>query len=157
MSSPPSFSSIVRFVVFFLCDESRDVIRMHKSESHLARTQKPSLMQVVPLHLLLLSGSSLLSIWSYDHTTILVLLHATYIHYSPRNTTKKKVHQYHPIRKVDEEKSAATFSLHFFFCLQSFQTLFLEYQKQKPLVTIWQFFMVYWLKGQKCMKHENIG
>lgn len=51
MSSPPSFSSIVRFVVFFLCDESRDVIRMHKSESHLARTQKPSLMQVVPLHL----------------------------------------------------------------------------------------------------------
>ena len=46
-----SFSSIVRFVVFFLCDESRDVIRMHKSESHLARTQKPSLMQVVPLHL----------------------------------------------------------------------------------------------------------
>lgn len=81
-----SFSSIVRFVVFFLCDESRDVIRMHKSESHLARTQKPSLMQVVPLHLFCSAqlSAQLLSIWSYDHTTILVLLHATYIHYSQK-------------------------------------------------------------------------
>ena len=83
---------------------------MHKSESHLARTQKPSLMQVVPLHL------TTLYFELRPHYYTLSSCFTPHIYITSKKYNKKKVatpsvrayvHKY-PIPKVDEEKSAYT-------------------------------------------------